>query len=410
MGFYADSDLLQMQDIVTYDAPNAQGRGGARHLSAVLPAVSAALGAPVSTRVHADAAGLQTALGIPSARSVLVVLVDGLGFWNVVERKGHAPFLRSLLSDSANSRPISSSFPTTTATALSVFGTGTCPGLTGMTGYSQINPATRELSQMIKFTGGLDPLAVQTQPTVFEQLANAGVRVTTAGLYQFKNSALTQAALRGPKYISGPNAEANALAAAKATHTPGLTYLYIRDADKMGHQYGWRDEHWVSAFETVDEQLRTVVSRAARGTLLIITADHGMISSNPDTRIDIAEHAELREGVDVVGGEPRAVALYAREGASTDEVNALAERWRDFLGSRALVYTKDEAIRAGLYGPGELMREDVRAYLGDILVLATGDVTIVDSRVQTDMATRLPSVHGSLTKAEVDIPLFMDVL
>ncbi|WP_418968655.1 alkaline phosphatase family protein [Alloscardovia omnicolens] len=401
---YSDSELLSLQDVVNYNSMNSQGRGGSFHLSAVLPALSASLGTPISTAVHSDAERLRTDLGLPMASSVIVVLIDGLGFWNLMERKGHAPYLRSLVNQSHNQRPISSSFPTTTVAALSVFGTGTCPGLTGMTGYSQINPENGQLSQMIQFTNGAAPEVIQHEPTIFEQLSAQNVRVTTSGFPKFADSALTRAALRGSHYISGTTPAQRISAAARASYEPGLTYVYIRDADKMGHQYGWDNERWIGTFERVDAQLKNLARRAAPGTLIAITADHGMITSDSSTRIDIAERPELQQGVALVGGEPRAVSLYVQEGHDPQEV---ANRWRNALEDKARIYTKEEAIAAGLYGP---VHDRVRPYIGDVIAMAASNVTLVDSRTQSEVATRLPAVHGSLTRAELDIPFLIDVL
>ena len=63
-------------------------------------------------------------------------------------------------------------------------------------------------------------------------------------------------------------------AACEASKTPGLTYLYIRDADKVGHAYGWESEQWTAVFERVDEQLAQLHRLAPRGTLIVIVADH----------------------------------------------------------------------------------------------------------------------------------------
>lgn len=82
-------------------------------------------------------------------------------------------------------------------------------------------------------------------------------------------------------------------AACEASKTPGLTYLYIRDADKVGHAYGWESEQWTAVFERVDEQLAQLHRLAPRGTLIVIVADHGMVGSDPDQRVDIAENPEL---------------------------------------------------------------------------------------------------------------------
>jgi len=89
-----------------------------------------------------------------------------------------------------------------------------------------------------------------------------------------------------------------------------------------------------------------------------------------------------------------------------DNPEAVAERWRDFLEDRALVRTKAQAMADGLFGT---VSERVEPMLGDVIVQAVDEVTIVDSRTQADKATHLPSVHGSQTMMEMDIPCIVDV-
>ena len=85
-------ELLQTIPTVRYgDWRRDAVRGGALHLSAVLPAVSAAIGHPVATRIHHAPEALRVALGVPKADSVIVALVDGLGYWNLRMRVGHSP-------------------------------------------------------------------------------------------------------------------------------------------------------------------------------------------------------------------------------------------------------------------------------------------------------------------------------
>ena len=73
--------------------------------------------------------------------------------------------------------------------------------MTGMTGYTQLNPKTDEICQLISFKNAIPPLELQQQPTIFERLSAQDVRVTSSGLPKFAFSALTQAALRGSDYI-----------------------------------------------------------------------------------------------------------------------------------------------------------------------------------------------------------------
>ena len=46
---------------------------------------------------------------------------------------------------------------------------------------------------------------------------------------------------------------------------------------------------------------------------------------------------------------------------------------------------------------------------GEVISLPAGSTTIVDSRTQAEKAMHLPSVHGSLTYMESDIPCLIDV-
>ena len=120
------------------------------------------------------------------------------------------------MNDTANQRPIATCMPSTTVAAMSTFGTGTCPGMTGMTGYTQLNPKTDEICQLISFKNAIPPLELQQQPTIFERLSAQDVRVTSSGLPKFAFSALTQAALRGSDYISNDDPRKRIAAAAQA--------------------------------------------------------------------------------------------------------------------------------------------------------------------------------------------------
>ena len=70
-------ELLEMTVPARYgdDAPDSGVRGGALHLSSVLPAISSAIGNPQRTAVHDDPKRLQSVLGMPDADSAVVVLV-----------------------------------------------------------------------------------------------------------------------------------------------------------------------------------------------------------------------------------------------------------------------------------------------------------------------------------------------
>lgn len=77
------------------------------------------------------------------------------------------------------------------------------------------------------------------------------------------------------------------------------------------------------------------------------------------------------------------------------------------MGDRAWIRTKRQVIDCGLLGP---MRPDVPEMLGDVFVYAARGNTIVDTRSQTEGATRMPGVHGSQTMMEMDVPCLIDLV
>ncbi|MFC8924009.1 alkaline phosphatase family protein [Cellulosimicrobium sp. NPDC057127] len=372
--------------------------GGTGSLAAVLPAALDALGVGVTTATGIDGADARRVLDLPAAERVCVVLVDGLGHVNLAERAGHAPFLRSLLP---GARALTSSFPSTTAAAVGAFGTGTAPGRTGMLGYTQRNPATGGLANMVSWEGAPPPHELQQEPPLLGVAADAGVAVTSTGPARFAGSGMTLAALRGGTYAAGERLGDRVDAAVRALRRPGLVYVYWGEVDKAGHHHGSGSWQWGDELEALDRELARLARSLPAGTLLLVTADHGMVDVDPVLRRDVADDPVLSQGVVLVGGEPRAVHLYAEPGRAQE----VAARWRDALGDGALVLERDEVLAGGLLGPDP--RPDAVAAAGDVLVAMRGRATVVDSRTQTPASLALVGVHGSLTEREMRVPLLV---
>jgi hypothetical protein len=368
-------------------APDYAGRS----LSGLLPAVADSLGVPVDGGPAARAT-----LGLPDTRRACIVLVDGLGHENLTERAGHAPFLRSLLG---GSQPLSAGYPSTTAASMGSFGTGTSPGRTGMTGYTVRNPATGALANMVSWDGLGPAREWQREPTLFETIAGHGVTVTTVGPARFMGSGMTEAALRGGGYRAAEKLADRVDAALRLLREPGLVYLYWGDVDKTGHHEGCGSWQWGDQLEALDGELSRLARSAPRGATLHVTADHGMVDVDRSLRWDVASTPALRQDVALVAGEPRALHLHLDPDA---DPAAVAARWQDVLAGAAAVLVGDDAVAAGLFGP---VSAHVRPLIGDVVVAMAGRATVVDSRTQTPASLELVGVHGSLTPAELRVPL-----
>lgn len=364
-------------------------------LADVVPAVGRALGVPLPGDEPAPGA-----LDLPPAPAYVVLLVDGLGA-RLLERYGQvAPYLSSLAAD-PDVRTGTACVPSTTATSLASLGTGLPPGAHGLVGFTSRIPGTDTLLNALQWSKDVDPLQWQPHPTAFGRLRESGVDVTVVNKREFRDSGLTRAAHRGGTYVGADKiGERIAAGVTASAQSPSLTYLYDSDLDWTGHRYGVSSQAWLQQLVMIDaeaEQLREALPSHVR---LLVVADHGMVDAAPASRIDVDEHRELRDGVLLLGGEARFRHLYSRPGAADD----VAATWREFAGTRAEVLTREEAVGAGWFGP---VSDAVLPRLGDVIVAARGDHAFFSS-VDFGYETSLIGLHGSLTDAEMTIPMLVD--
>jgi len=369
---------------------------GQRSIAEVLTSAAASLGVE----------GFVNTLGLPRASRVCVVVADGLGRSLLKQKSAHTPFLRSVMQAGQGEVPVwlDSTFPSTTAAALASFGTGLVPGQHGLVGFDVLDPDQDKVVNMLgNWDAGVDPLAWQPFPTVLERAA-AWVDVTTVSLPQFGNSPMTRAALRGGRFISATTAHARTAAAAEAmaANSPSLMYFYVNELDKAGHRYGCQSEQWEHQLEELDATVRRLNASLPAGTVVLLTADHGMLDVPEQQRIDFAEDPALIDGVRHTAGEPRMVHLYLENATDAAGRERLLDAWRARFGERVWAFTREEALAGGLFGP---LRPAVGPRIGDVMIAARDTLALYDTRRVRPTAMEVVGQHGSLTKAEREVPL-----
>ena len=364
-----------------------------RSLGDVLPAVARALGVGTAFGMNGSAGGLH----LPEAQKYVVFLVDGLGYELLRDHADDAPFLHSLLD---GSEPATVGVPSTTATSLTSLGTALPPAMHGVVGYTSRIPGTDDLLNALMWSKDVDPHQWQPLETAFARLAGAGVHTTTVNKREFAGSGLTSASTRGAEFVGADRLGERLVAVqAASSHAPSVTYMYEGDLDWTGHRYGVASAQWTAQLSMIDlaaERLREELSDDVR---ILVVADHGMVDSPADNRVDVEDHPELRDGVALIGGEARFRHVYCRAGAVDDVVAT----WRASLGDRADVLTRDDAFALGWFGEG---RAEVLPRIGDVVVACRGDAAVLDTSAFPYEA-RLVGMHGSLTSAEMLVPILL---
>jgi predicted AlkP superfamily pyrophosphatase or phosphodiesterase len=364
------------------------------HLADVVPSVLAAMGVT----------GCDRRITMPdSVAGACVLLIDGLGAELLDAYAGDAPVLSELRGPT-----LQVGFPSTTAAGLAAVGTGCASGRHGMVGYSFRLPDVGVINALRwrPHPWGEDlretavPEAVQPMPTTFERAAAAGVAVSVVSGAEFTGSGLTRAVLRGGRYV-GVHALGDLSAEVSAAIAGGgFCYGYHSELDLLGHLYGPGSAAWRMQLRHVDRLVESIVERLPSGGLLTVVADHGMVAVDPAETVDIDSVTTLLDGTLAVGGEPRARHVYTDRGAAADVVAT----WRETLGARAWVVTRDEAIEAGWFGPQ--VAHTVRPRIGDVVAAARGSAAMVRRTVEPGESA-LVGHHGSLTPAEQLVPLLV---
>jgi hypothetical protein len=275
-----------------------------------------------------------------------------------------------------------------------------------MLGYQVAIPGTGRLLNGLNWPKDVDPVEWQPRPTIFERAFAAGVSSTYVAPRGYQKSGLSVAALRGPQFKGadalGPLAALTADALAESDAT--LVAAYHGDLDATGHVYGVSSQAWEFQLSHVNRLVEQLASALPSGTALYVTADHGMVNVGPDDRIDVdadGPAAVLRDGVALLGGEPRARHVYAAPGAAAD----VLATWREVLGEHAWVASREEAVKDGWFGPPGVVDEAMAARIGDVVAACSGTSAVIASKAEP-LQSSLFGMHGSLTAAEQLVPMF----
>jgi hypothetical protein len=342
--------------------------------------------------------GERNVLGFPSVRRACLLVVDGLGWDLLSQHREVAPFLTGLAD---GGRWVTAGFPATTVTSLSSLGTGRPPGQHGLLGYQVRVPRTGRLLNALRWDKTVDPVAWQPGSTIFQRAAAAGFGAVRVAQGAFEHSGLSAASMRGADYRAAetPGALVATAAAALAAQERGFAMVYTGDVDGAGHACGCTSAAWRYQLAHADLLAAQLADAMPPGTLLVITADHGMADVPPGERIDADQVAALRRGVELLGGEPRARHVYAQAGAAGDVLAG----WQETLAGSAWTVSREQAVDEGWFGPVD---NRVMDRLGDVICAARGTAAVV-ATVTEPRESALVGMHGSLSPSDQRIPLLL---
>lgn len=327
--------------------------------------------------------GKSNPLGFAPTKSIIVILVDGLGYRQLEQVSGHAPTLWR------NSKPIKSFFPATTSVNIKSFATGLPPAEHGFLGYRlrHNQGTTNLLSDLEK----IDLSEFDSVRNISES-GDANCNFSVVSMGEYRNSAFSKVTMSGAEYHAAETIQQRFQVASKIAQKPSqVVYLYIPELDKTGHKQGWGSARWIEYLEEIESGLRSI---AGGDFGVVLTSDHGMVNTSADLQIHLEKYIS-QEDIEAMVGDTRCVYLHTK--LSKSEIMESLE------GLPLSVYETEELEQAGWFGG--VVAERFRYRLPQIVLMAHGDHVILHKDFNTERAYKMVGHHGTFDDRELEVPL-----
>jgi predicted AlkP superfamily pyrophosphatase or phosphodiesterase len=322
------------------------------------------------------------------APQVVLLTLDGLGYDQLQDRLAVAPTMASMAGGA-----ICTVAPSTTATALSSLSLGAPPGEHGVVGY-RINVRGDVLNVLRWQTPSGDARTVIPPDRIQSRPAFGGHRPPVVTRAEFAGTGFTAAHLAEVRF-HGWRTTSTLVTEVRNLLATGerFVYAYYDGVDKVAHEYGLGD-HYEAELAATDRLVADIANVLPTGAVLVVTSDHGQVHVG-EAIVPIDE--TVMQHVELLSGEGRFRWLHARPGECDDLAAAAVAAH----GHRAWVRTRDEVFAEEWFGPK--VSDAAAARMGDVVIAAIDPVAFEDPADTGPY--RLVARHGSLTAAEMRVPL-----
>ncbi len=364
---------------------------------------------------------LELTVALPNdVRRVILVLVDALALHRLQRwmSDGTAP-VWSHLAEQGHLAALTSITPSTTSTALTSLWTGLSPAEHSVVGYELWLKEYGVVSNMILHSpitfendagslvrAGFNPEQFLNQPTLGTHLASNGVRSYALQHRSILRSGLSQMFLKDVQvhgYLTPTELWVNLRHLVESNpNARQYFWVYTGQIDHFSHYYHPDDERVAFEFgefsRAFEQNFLERLSPALRkGTLVLLTADHGMLATQKSARYDLRNHPELSHLLHILPtGEHRLMYLFTRPGKAEDIQDYYEKTWP----GQFVFIDPSEAVSKGLFGPGT-PHPRLADRLGDLIVAARGEAYIW----WADKENPLIGQHGGLSAEEMIVPL-----
>ena len=341
------------------------------------------------------------------ASNIVLLVIDGLGYNYLTN---HAP--HSALHSYLHSR-LTTVFPSTTATAITTFMTGLAPqqhGLTGWFTYFQelgsiltVLPVKPRLGDSPSAELNIDVAALYGHTPVFNLLEVDCHIVTPRSIAYSDYSLAHRGKARIKPYKNLNECFGLTRDIIKSETSKKYIYTYWPQFDGMAHEKGAGSVDVADHFHEIDKAFSKFIEEIkGTNTLVIATADHGIIDSGPHYCVELEHHPDLQSMLCMpLSGERRMAYCYVKASRHADFTHYLTNN----LAEQITVHPSKQLLEQHYYGLGPA-HPHLHRRIGDFVLEMNKNYTIMDTLPGEKHFYHI-GTHGGLSEDEMLVPLII---
>jgi hypothetical protein len=384
--------------------PNYQNASIVNLMSSVFQACGAP---PPEYNNAADLPASELVGGERRIRNIILLVIDGLGL-RYLQKHGQ----NSVLSEHLRST-LTSVFPSTTASAVTTFATGTAPLQHGITGWfmqlKELGCVTAVLPFVPRARGAFSferfPVMREIFPLqpLIAQLNRKAYVINRDDLIESPFSRLTTPNTQRLGYSGLEEMFRNISDIVRSDSAEKYVYAYWPQFDALCHEFGVAHEETHKHFRQIDEAFAAFLDTIKNSnSAVIVTADHGLINTSEENTVYANDHVPFADALSLpLCGEPRTAYCYVHAAKSQrfeTYVSNHMQRYCEMFSSRQLI--AQDLFGLGTPNPKFLDR------VGHYVLVMKENFTLRD-RLPGENPPQQIGVHGGWSDEEMLVPLIV---
>ncbi|HAX02117.1 MAG: hypothetical protein A2Y45_09795 [Tenericutes bacterium GWC2_34_14] len=322
-------------------------------------------------------------------KHIVLVLLDGMGVNIIHKHLFKDAFLLTHLKD-----VITSVFPPTTVAATTTVLSGLPPIASGYLGWVHYFPKEDAHIALFPNQDFYDPSKnfefsfrekYLKYPSLYEMIKRGSPEVSLNELFP---------AFREDGYQTFKD-QVDKVIDITRRKDQSFTYVYWTEPDLTEHHFGIDAYETKKVIQDLDQEVERMAFFVARGTTIVVIADHGLIDVE---EVRIFENQELME---MMRRKPSMEARATNFFVKHHDLKRFKEKFEETYGRHFMLLSKQEILDKKLFGEGK-KHKMIDQFLGDYIAIATSNQMM---SMSSDI--KFLAHHAGLTKDEMEVPLII---